>query len=484
MINKQNLNKISEYLWEIPKNFRQDMKVPARIYASEKLLEAILTDRSLEQAINVATLPGIQKYALAMPDIHQGYGFPIGGVAATEIEKGVISPGGIGYDINCGVRVLRSEMTYSEIKPHLEELANQLQRDIPSGLGRGGKVLAKGKELDNYLVKGAVYAVQKGYGLKEDLERTEEEGCFSAAIPENVSDKAKQRGKDQLGTLGSGNHFLEIERVEQIFNKELAKELGLFIDQIVVMIHTGSRGLGHQVCTDYLRIFHSKLRDYGFRLPDPELIYVPFSSTEGQKYFSAMASAANYAWANRQVLMHLVREVFRETLKSKNLKYDLELIYDVAHNIAKVEEHEIDGKKIKVCVHRKGATRAFPPGHPEVSALYQKTGQPVLIPGNMGTASYILVGTEDAMKKTFGSVCHGAGRVMSRIRAKKSIRGSDLKIELEKKGILIRSDSMPGLAEEAPAAYKDIDEVVKVVSAEGLANKVARTVPVAVIKGT
>jgi len=460
------------------------MKVPARIYASQILMEAILTDRSLEQAINVATLPGIQKYSLAMPDIHQGYGFPIGGVAATEIKKGVISPGGIGYDINCGVRVLKSEMVYSEIKPHLEELANQLQKDVPSGLGKGGKILVSGKEMDNYLAKGAVYAVQEGYGREEDLERIEEEGCFSAAIPENVSDKAKQRGKDQIGTLGSGNHFLEIERVEQIFNEEIAKELGLFLDQIVVMIHTGSRGLGHQVCTDYLRIFHSKLRDYGFRLPDPELIYVPFSSPEGQRYFSAMASAANYAWANRQVLMHLVREVFREVLKSKNLKYDLELIYDVAHNIAKVEEHEIDGKRIKVCVHRKGATRAFPAGHPDISSLYQKTGQPVLIPGNMGTASYILVGTGEAMKKTFGSVCHGAGRVMSRIRAKKTIRGSDLKIELERKGILIRSDSMSGLAEEAPAAYKDIDEVVKVVAAEGLAQKVARTVPVAVIKGS
>jgi len=484
MLDKKDLLKIEEYLYEIPRNFRPDMRVPARIYASEKLLEAILTDESLIQAINVATLPGIQKYSLAMPDIHQGYGFPIGGVAATDLETGVISPGGIGYDINCGVRVLRSDITLSEIKPHLEEIANQLHRSVPSGVGRGGKIVAKGKELDNYLSFGAAYAVKKGYGLAEDLDCIEEGGSFNVAQPSNVTEKAKKRGEDQIGTLGSGNHFLEVQRIEQIFDFETAKALGLEKDGITVMIHTGSRGLGHQTCTDYLRFFYKKLPEYWFRLPDRELIYVPFNSKEGQRYFSAMAAAANYAWANRQVITHLVREVFREILKPKGVKYDLNLIYDVAHNIAKVEEHEIDGKKMKVCVHRKGATRAFPAGHPDIPEKYRSIGQPVLIPGDMGTASYILVGTQKAMSHTFGSVCHGAGRVMSRMRAKRMIRGDQLKAELEKKGIFIRSDSLSGLAEEAPQAYKNIDEVVKVVAGAGLARKVARLVPLAVIKGS
>lgn len=484
MLKRQNLVKIGEYLYEIPKDFRQDMRVPARIYSSENLLEAILTDESLIQTINVATLPGIQKYSLAMPDIHQGYGFPIGGVAATDLKTGVISPGGIGYDINCGVRVLRSGISFSQIQPHLEELANQLHRTIPSGVGRGGKIIAKGKELDNYLQLGAAYAVKKGYGRPEDLTSIEESGTFKQAAPQEVTEKAKKRGEDQIGTLGSGNHFLEVQRIEQIFDFETAKALGLEKDNITVMIHTGSRGLGHQTCADYLRIFYKKLPEYGFRLPDRELIYVPFNSKEGQRYFSAMAAAANFAWANRQVLMHLVREVFREVLKPKGVKYDLNLIYDVAHNIAKIEEHEIEGKKVKLIVHRKGATRAFPAGHPEVPEKYRSIGQPVLIPGDMGTASYILIGTQKAMTDTFGSVCHGAGRVMSRMRAKKMIRGDQLKAELQKKGIFIRSDSFAGLAEEAPRAYKNIDEVVKVVAGAGLARKVARLVPVAVIKGS
>ncbi len=482
MITKQNLKKISEYLYEIPASFRKDMKVPARIYADEKLLEKILEDKSLEQAVNVATLPGIQKYALAMPDIHQGYGFPIGGVAAIETKNGVISPGGIGYDINCGVRLLASEVSKKELAPHLEDLIEILFATIPTGVGSRGKLKVKGNELDEVLEKGAEWAAKKGFGSREDLNYIEAAGKLEWADPSKVSDTAKKRGSDQIGTLGSGNHFLEVQYVEQIFNEELGRAFGLFPGQITVMIHTGSRGLGHQTCTDYIRKFHNSLSKFKIRLPDPELIYVPFESKEGQDYFGAMAAAANFAWTNRQYLMYLTREVWQNFLAGK-LKTDLRLIYDVAHNIAKIEEYEIDGKRTKVCVHRKGATRAFGPQNPETPEIYKNLGQPVIIPGSMGTASYLLVGTKKAEEESFGSVCHGAGRVMSRKKAKMMIRGTELQKELEMKGIYARTYSMPGLAEEAPQAYKDIDKVINVVTGAGLAQKVARLKPMGVIKG-
>lgn len=484
MIAKEIFKKISNQLWEIPKEFRSDMRVPARIYASEKMLGEILEDRSVEQLVNVATLPGILKYALAMPDIHEGYGFPIGGVAAMDAKRGVISPGGVGYDINCGVRLLASSFLHKELVPHLADLAHQIARDVPSGVGRGGRIVLKGKELDEILEGGAARLLAQGYGVKDDLEKIEEGGCLAGADASFVSDHAKNRGRDQLGTLGSGNHFLEIQRVEKIFLPEIAKIFGLFENQITVMIHTGSRGLGHQVCTDYVRLMNEKLSSWKIELPDRELASAPLDSEEGQRYFKAMAAAANFAWANREMITDLVRRAWEKVLSHKiSGKYNLDLVYDVAHNIAKFEEHEIDGKKIKVCMHRKGATRAFGPGRKEISEIYRAVGQPVLIPGSMGTASYVLVGTEQAMAESFGSTCHGAGRRMSRTEARRRVGGQMLKKELEAQGIIVCCASLSGLTEEAPLAYKDIDEVVDVVDRAGLAKKVARLVPLAVVKG-
>ena len=484
MFDKANFKKISNQLWEIPQSFRSDMRVPARIYASEKMLEEILEDRSLEQLVNIATLPGILKYALAMPDIHEGYGFPIGGVAAMNAKRGVISPGGVGYDINCGVRLLTSSFLHSELAPYLVDLANQIARDVPSGVGRGGRMVLNEKDLDAVLFGGVGRMVAQGYGVKEDLEKSEEGGCLSNADASLVSDHAKQRGRDQLGTLGSGNHFLEIQRVEKIFLPEVAEIFGLRENQITVMIHTGSRGLGHQVCTDYVRLMNEKLPSWNIKLPDRELASAPLDSDEGQRYFKAMAAAANFAWANRQMITDLVRRAWERVLSHKTSgKYNLDLVYDVAHNIAKFEEHEIDGEKIKVCLHRKGATRAFGPGREELPKIYRAVGQPVLIPGSMGTASYVLVGTEKAMAESFGSTCHGAGRRMSRAESRRRVSGQMLKKELEAQGIIIRCASLSGLTEEAPLAYKDIDEVVDVVDRAGLAKKVARLRPLAVIKG-
>lgn len=484
MFDKANFKKISNQLWEIPQSFRSDMRVPARIYASEKMLEEILEDRSLEQLVNIATLPGILKYALAMPDIHEGYGFPIGGVAAMDAKRGVISPGGVGYDINCGVRLLTSSFLHSELAPYLVDLANQIARDVPSGVGRGGRMVLNEKDLDAVLQGGVKRMVAQGYGVKEDLEKSEEGGCLANADASLVSDHAKQRGRDQLGTLGSGNHFLEIQRVEKIFLPEVAEIFGLRENQITVMIHTGSRGLGHQVCTDYVRLMNEKLPSWNIKLPDRELASAPLDSDEGQRYFKAMAAAANFAWANRQMITDLVRRAWERVLSHKTSgKYNLDLVYDVAHNIAKFEEHEIDGEKIKVCLHRKGATRAFGPGREELPKIYRAVGQPVLIPGSMGTASYVLVGTEKAMAESFGSTCHGAGRRMSRAESRRRVSGQMLKKELEAQGIIIRCASLSGLTEEAPLAYKDIDEVVDVVDRAGLAKKVARLRPLAVIKG-
>lgn len=477
IMDKKNFIKINDYLWEIPKSFRSDMRVPARIYADENLLEETFKDRSVEQLINTATLGGIQKYALAMPDIHEGYGFPIGGVCGLSIKDGVISPGGVGYDINCGVRLLRSDLKFQELKPYLEKLANQIQRDVPSGLGKGGRLKLHDSELNYVLNKGMVQLLESGYAEKEDLENCEAGGFLEAGRAEEVSSKAKSRGRDQLGTIGSGNHFLEIERVEKIFEPEIAKIFGISQDQVVILIHTGSRGLGHQVATDYIGLMMRSLSKYNIRLPDRELACAPFTSPEGQKYFSAMSSAANFAWANRQIVTFLMRKAWIKVLGNGGGK--LSVIYDVSHNIAKVEEYE----GIKVCVHRKGATRAFGPGNPEIPEKYRHVGQPVLIPGSMGTASYILAGTDYAMKEVFGSTCHGAGRTMSRHASLRLQSGQALKQELEKQGIIILAGSIKDLAEEAPFAYKDVDNIVSIVHNAGIAKKVARLVPLAVIKG-
>lgn len=476
---KKDLNKISDLIWEIPKSFRTQMRVPAQIFASDKILEDIMQDRSLEQLVNSATLPGVWKKVLAMPDIHEGYGLPVGGVMATRLPKGIISPGSIGYDINCGVRLLASSVFFDEIQEQLKKLADGLFGRVPSGLGRGGELRITGDSLEHLLAKGAEWMVQRGYGERQDLEFLEEKGRMFGADPAKISERAKKRGEDQIGTLGSGNHFLEVQKVAEIFDEKVAEIFGITKNQIVVLIHSGSRGLGHQVCTDYVNISLQAGTKYGIFLPDRELAAVPFDSHEGQDYMAAQACALNYAWANRQYLAHLARQVFDEVLAGKIKNRKLKVVYDVAHNIGKVEEYE--GKKL--LIHRKGATRAFGPGRPEIPRQYQKVGQPVIIPGSMGTASYVLVGTKYAMENTFGTTCHGAGRSMSRGQAKRTVRGSTLREELEKKGILIRCASNAGLAEEAPVAYKNIDDVVQVVDKLGIANKVAKMEPLIVIKG-
>ncbi len=481
MLKQSDLHKINEVTYEIPASYRADMKVPARIFMNEAMMDDVLDDKALWQLVNIATLPGIQKAAFAMPDIHQGYGFPIGGVAATDIhEGGVISPGGIGYDINCGVRLLASTMSVDELHPYIETLATRLFEKIPSGVGKGGKLEFNPNELDDILKKGAKRMLELGYGLPEDLEYCEENGCMSVADPNLISQRAKKRGGDQLGTLGSGNHFLELQGIEEIYDQKAAQAFGLYKNNVTVMIHCGSRGLGHQTCTDYVRMMMQKLPEWGYELPDRELIYAPFLAQEGQDYFKAMAAAANYAWANRHMIGHWVREVWRDVIGESA---QLRMVYDVSHNLGKVEKHRIDGKERELVLHRKGATRAFGPGRPEVPATYRHVGQPVLIPGTMGTSSYILVGTEESMDVAFGTSCHGAGRRMSRSKAKKMVWGSELRKELEQRGIIIRTDSDPGLAEEAPIAYKDVDNVVRIVDQAGLAKKVARVRPLAVIKG-
>lgn len=480
MLTKKDLRKITDYLWEIPKNYRSDMRVPARVYTTEKMLDEILHDRSLTQLANVATLPGIQKYALAMPDIHEGYGFPIGGVAVMKYQGGVISPGGIGYDINCGVRLLVSSLSYEGIKPYFERLADELYREIPAGVGKGGRLKLDKKILDNVLKGGAGYLIKDGYAEAYDVRHIESGGVLLNADPSLVSNHAKERGQDQLGTMGAGNHFVEVDRVDQIFDSELAKNFGLQQDQIVVQIHTGSRGLGHQVATDYIREMIKAMPKYNIQLPDRELACVPLSSHEGQNYFNAMGAAANFAWANRQMITQETREVFKKIFGGDG---KLKILYDVAHNIAKIEEHIIDDKKEEVIVHRKGATRAFGPGSLELPDEYRLAGQPVIIPGSMGSASYVLVGTKQAGFASFGSSCHGAGRRLSRHAAKEQIQGKQLLKELTKEGIHIRVGSVSGLAEEAPLAYKDVNAVVDVVEKAQIAKKVALLKPVVVIKG-
>jgi tRNA-splicing ligase RtcB len=478
---RNDLVKVNEYLWEVPKSHWDKMNVPARIYADEKLLEKVFDDRGMQQLVNVATLPGIQKYSLAMPDIHEGYGFPIGGVAAFDLEEGVVSPGGVGYDINCGVRMLRSKVLYENVKDQILPLVNQIQRDVPSGLGSRHREKLSGAELEKILKHGARELVRRGIGDQNDLEHCEEGGEMKNADPEKVSERAKSRGKDGLGTLGSGNHFLEIQRIEKIFDEGTAEAFGLFLGQVTVMIHCGSRGLGHQIASDYIRDFLKQALKNNIKLVDRELVWAPIKSAEGQNYLAAMAAGANYAWANRHTIAHNIRLAWKRILG--NAGGNLELVYDVAHNIAKFEKHNMNSIEKEVCVHRKGATRAFDPGREELHKDYQHIGQPVIIPGTMGTASYVLVGTDEAMKQTFGSVSHGAGRVMSRGQAIRSVSFEKLQSEIKKKNIIVRTGHKKGLLEEAPIAYKDIDNVVNVVSGAGLARKVARLRPLGVVKG-
>lgn len=467
MVPKSVLREISPFVWEIPHSYRNDMRVPARVYASESMLDRILQDRSLEQLVNVSTLPGIRKYALAMPDVHEGYGFPVGGVAAFDMQEGVISPGGIGYYINCGVRLLRSTLAREEVAGRNTEIGRTIYREVPSGVGKGGMLRLGGKQLDGVLEGGAEKMLELGYGVPEDLERIESGGKLPAADPSCVSEQAKQRGSDQLGTMGAGNHFVEVEYVSAIDDEAEAERMGLFRNQVCVMIHTGSRGLGHQVATDYIRLMYRNLQKYGISLPDRELTCAPFGSPEGQAYWKAMSAAANFAWANRQLITWEIREAWKRVFGSSQ---PLSLLYDVAHNIAKTETYRIAGEEKQLVVHRKGATRAFP-------------GQPVLIPGSMGTGSCVLAGEAHSLTASFGSSCHGAGRTMSRTRAKRETDATELLHQLEKMGISIQAGSKTGLAEEAPAAYKNVDEVVGVISSSGIAKKVARLKPLAVIKG-
>ncbi len=476
------LTKVNDYTWDIPMSYKSGMRVPGRIFVSRKLLEN-LEHETLEQTANVATLPGIQKYAMAMPDAHSGYGFPIGGVAAFDRNTGIISPGGVGYDINCGVRIIRTNLTVDDVRPRMKELIELLFHEIPSGVGSKSKLRASDKELDEAFLYGAKWAVESGYGVKEDIEHCEENGYMKNADPSKVSEKARNRGKPQFGTLGSGNHFLEVQYVDEVYDEEVAKVLGLHKGQVTVMVHCGSRGAGHQICDDYLKVLDKATRKYGIVLSDRQLACAPAESTEGQNYFKAMAAAANYAWANRQVITHWVRETFARFFRRDMDDLGMALIYDVAHNVAKLEEHTINGEKKMVYVHRKGATRAFPPEHPDVPQVYRKVGQPVLIPGSMGTPSFVLHGTQKAMELTFGSACHGAGRVSSRAAAKREFHGETIQKELAAKGISVRATHPSIIAEEAPLVYKSSEEVVDVVHQLGIARKVVKVMPLGVAKG-
>ena len=478
------LTRIDDYRWMIPENHKTGMRVPGLIYASKEMLESIREDRTPEQVANVAFLPGIVGYSFAMPDIHWGYGFPIGGVAAMDIKDGVVSPGGVGYDINCGVRLLRTSLSEAEVRPKINELINELFHNIPSGLGSEGKIKVSQKEMSHLMVEGSRWAAKRGLGSEEDLDVTEEDGCLIGADPGKVSDKAVKRGMPQAGTLGSGNHFLEIQVVKEIFDPHIASIMGITeIGQILVLIHTGSRGFGHQVCTDHLRVMEGAVSKYGIKLPDRQLACAPIESSEGQDYLGAMACAANYAWANRQCIAHWVRESFSKIFGKSPEKLGMRQVYDVAHNIAKMEEYTIDGHKLKVCVHRKGATRAFPAGHKDIPRRYREVGQPVLVPGDMGRCSFIAVGTQKAMSETFGSTCHGAGRVLSRGAARRSMQGRDVVRELKSRGITVKAGNISSLAEEASQAYKDITEVIDVVHQAGISRKVAMAIPMGVIKG-
>lgn len=472
------LRQVDETLWEIPASERPDMRVPARLFADPEILEAVRTDQSLEQLQNVATLPGIVEAALAMPDIHQGYGFPVGGLAATEPPDGVISPGGVGYDINCGVRLLITPITPDELGKRKESLVHEISRRAPAGAGKEAGIKLRGEKLGRVLREGPRALLDRGVGTQDDIEHTESEGKIEGASPDAVSERARERGSGQLGTVGSGNHFIEVQRVDRIFDEDAAKAYGLEPGLVTILIHSGSRGLGHQVCTDYVKKMDAKLREYGIELPDRQLACAPLSSPEGQDYLGAMAAAANYAWANRHAIAHSVRESIAQVLGDEAAAGTRQ-VYDVAHNVAKLEPY--GGKTL--CVHRKGATRAFPPGHPEIPADYRDVGQPVFIPGSMGTSSFVLAGRGGSMERSFGTTCHGAGRRMSRTRARKQIHGAELRRQLEAEGITVRCPSNRGLTEEAPFAYKDVEAVVDVVERAGLAAKVAQLRPIGVVKG-
>lgn len=479
----EQLEKIDNYRWKIPRTAKAGMQVEGIIYADEKLLKDIRQDKALEQVANVAFLPGIVNASLAMPDIHWGYGFPIGGVAATDPENGgVVSPGGVGFDINCGVRLVKTNLEYETVKDKIRELTVNLFQAVPSGVGSKGEIRVNEREERDIMIKGSAWAVSKGYGVPLDLEATEENGAIGGADPAAVSDRAYERGKAQSGTLGSGNHFVEVQVIDRIYDAEIADEFGLSEGLIAVMIHSGSRGFGYQVCDDSLKTMIHCLQKYGINVPDRQLASAPVNSSEAQQYLGAMRAAANYAWNNRQCLMHLARKAFERTFKMSWQKMGMDLIYDVAHNIAKLEKHKINGKEKTLCVHRKGATRAFPPGHPELSPKYQKTGQPVIIPGDMGRNSYLLVGTEKAAE-TFYSTCHGAGRVKSRTAAAKAFDANKLVKELESKGIYVMASGRGTIVEEAPLAYKDVNDVVDVVHNAGISKRVCRMRPVGVIKG-
>ena len=477
------LKKISLNLWEIPRT--GEMNVPGRIYISQKMIERSLqNDQALRQVINVAHLPGIQKYSLAMPDIHWGYGFPIGGVAATDLDKGVISPGGVGYDINCGVRLATTLLEYDFVKDKIESLISNLFQNIPTGVGAHGAIKKLSpKEMKQVLTKGSVWAIENNLGNSSDIDFTEESGTLKNADPDSVSQRAIERGVDQVGTLGSGNHFCEVDIVEEIYDEKIANVFGLFPNQIVVQIHTGSRGLGYQICDDYLKTILKASNAYGYNLPDKQLACAPIKSKEGKDYLSAMQAAANFAWNNRQVIMHLAKKSFLQTFKMSESVLGFNLGYDVCHNIAKIEEHNINDELKNVCVHRKGATRAFPPGSKLIPTKYREVGQPVLIPGDMGRYSFVAVGTEKAMHETFGSSCHGAGRNLSRTKAMKDAKGRNLLEELHKRGVVIQASGYKTIAEEMPDAYKDVSEVVNVMHEEGITKKVAKLRPIGVIKG-
>ena len=477
------LEKIDDYHWLIPKSYKPGMQVPGMVYADEKLLKDIYKDKALQQVANVAFLPGIVNASLAMPDIHWGYGFPIGGVAATDIEEGgVVSPGGVGFDINCGVRLVKTNLEYDAIKDKVRDLVYSLFSNVPAGVGSKGDIRVGLKEEKEILVKGSKWAVEKGYGCSDDIECTEENGSIAGADPDAVSSRAYERGKAQAGTLGSGNHFLEVQVIDQLYDAVLCDAFGLNLGQVMVMIHSGSRGFGYQVCEDNLRTMVECLQKYNIRVPDRQLACAPVNSPEAKVYFGAMRCAANYAWANRQCLMHLTRLSFEKVFNMSWQKMGMELIYDVAHNIAKIEKYNINGKEKDLCVHRKGATRAFPPGHPSLPEKYKKTGQPVIIPGDMGRNSYLLVGTEKAVE-TFYSTCHGAGRVKSRSAAAKSVDLNVLLKNLESKGIIVKASGRSTIVEEAPEAYKDVNDVVNVVHNAGISKRVCRMRPIGVIKG-
>jgi tRNA-splicing ligase RtcB len=473
------LKRVADVIWELGRSYRGDMRVPVRVIADEGLLDQARRDRSLEQLVNVTTLPGIERWAMGMPDVHEGYGFPVGGVAATRWPDGVVSPGGIGFDINCGVRLIATDLRRADVGDSLERLVHELSRTVPTGYGRHGRLVLSDAELDRVLDEGSAYVVRdRGLGREEDLDHTESRGSLPDASAAFVSPRAKERGRDQLGTLGGGNHFLEVQVIDAIHDVQAAAALGLREGELTVLLHTGSRGLGHQVCTDHVRVMDAAGRRYGIEIPDRQLACAPLSSREGREYFAAMCAAANFAWANRQVLTHRVREVFVRVLGRGT---ELRVIYDVAHNIAKIESAG-EGDH-KVCVHRKGATRAFGPSSHEVPAAYRGEGQPVFIPGSMGTASFVMVGLDASHDVSFGSACHGAGRALSRTAAKHRVAGHVLRRELEAKGIVVRCASNEELAEEAPVAYKDVERVVDVVARAGIAKKVARLRPVGVLKG-